>query len=149
MDGVYYLLCDKNLVEGNNPGSPILKWRACDLPVVNAQVNRETCEVTRLAGWPGPVTHGPHIYLPQGNYSFEIEYTGASASAADVGIWDVYTPRGRLGMGALPNTQGNRGTFRGTLAWPSEYVRDLLEIRTFVQPDARLTIHGIEIKRID
>jgi hypothetical protein len=149
LDGIYYLLWDKSLVEGNNPGSPILKWDACDLPVVNAQVNRETCEVTSLVGRPGFVTYGPHIYLPQGNYRFEIEYTGASASATDVGAWDIYTPRGRLGMGALPNTHGNRGTYRGTLSWPSEYVRDLFEIRTFVQPDARLTIHGIKIERID
>jgi hypothetical protein len=151
LDGVYYLLWNKDLVEGNH-GRLVLKWPACDLAVAgaSAQVNRETCEVTSLAGRSGFVTYGPYIYLPQGNYSFEIEYTGtAPASATDVGTWDVYTVRGRLGMGALPNTHGNRGTYRGTLTWPSEYVRDLFEIRTFARPDAGVTIHGIEIKRID
>jgi hypothetical protein len=152
LDGIYYLLWDKSLVDEGKRSSLILKWSACDLAVVgtNAQVNRETCEVTNLAGRSGPVTYGPHIHLPQGNYSFEIEYTGTSSvPTADVGVWDVYTERGRLGIGALPNTNGNRMTYRGTLAWPSEYVRDLFEIRAFAQPEARLTIHSIEIKRID
>jgi hypothetical protein len=119
LDGIYYLLWDKSLVDEGKLSSLILKWSACDLAVVgtNAQVNRETCEVTNLAGRSGPVTYGPHTHLSQGNYSLEIEYTGtSSAPTADVGVWDVYTEKGRLGISALPNTNGNRMTYRGTLA---------------------------------
>jgi hypothetical protein len=130
LDGIAYLLWDKSLVEGNNPGGLILKWSACDLSIAGAQVDKETCEVTSFAGHSGPVTYGPRIHLPQGNYSFEIKYTGtSSASTADVGAWDVYTERGRLGMGALPNSNGNRATYRGTLAWPSEYVSPTLTLK--------------------
>jgi hypothetical protein len=132
----------------------ILKWNACDLPIIsaNAQVNKETCEVTSLANSSGLVASGPLLPLPQGNYSFEIEYAGASAVPAnDVGDWDVAVKQGAMVLekGGLPGTNGNRGTLRGTFTLPPGYVRDPVEIRTFARPDARLTIHDIEIERID
>jgi hypothetical protein len=138
------------------------KWRACDLLIsnANAQVDKETCEVTSRADSSGIVTYGPYVQLPQGNYSFAIEYTGTSLAAeslaaeslaADIGDWDVvaYSSLIVLGKGVLPGTNGNRGTLRGTFTVPPKYIKDFVEIRTFVQPDARLTIHGIELKRID
>jgi hypothetical protein len=128
------------------------KWRACDLHVssANARVDKDTCEVTSLANGSGFVTYGPYILLPQGNYSFEIEYAGApSASAADIGSWDVAAGPVVLENGVLPSTDGNREMLRGSFTFPPRLVRDLVEIRTFVRPDARLTIHGIELKRID
>jgi hypothetical protein len=157
LDGIYYLLWDKSLVEGNKLSGLTLNWKGCDLNVTSAvvQVDKESCEVTSLANIPGSftyVTYGPYIYLPQGNYSFEIEYTGTSfASAAEVGAWDIaFNPNATvLGRGVLPGTNGNRSTFRGTFTLPSRHTRDLLEIRTFARPDARVTIHNLEIKRID
>jgi hypothetical protein len=161
LDGIHYLLWDKSLVEGNHLGSFTLNWPACDLNVTSTvvQVNRENCEVTSLANAPGAftyVTYGPYIYLPQGNYSFAIDYTSTSlASAAEVGAWDVGVNYAAgdgatvLGRGALPSTDGKRETLRGTFTLPSNHTRDLFEIRTFARPDARLTIHGVEIKRID
>jgi hypothetical protein len=41
-----------------------------------------------------------------------------------------------------------RDSLRGTFTLPSKYVGELVEIRTFVQPDAGLTIHGIKLERI-
>jgi hypothetical protein len=127
----------------------IRKWRACDLPIANAQVDKETCEVTSLTNNPGIVTYGPYIQLPQGNYSFEIEYTGSSTLPTDIGGWVVAVAKDVLGKGVFPATHGNRGTLRGTFTLPPRYVKDPVEIRTFVRPDAQLTIHGIEIEQID
>jgi hypothetical protein len=154
LDGIHYLLWDQSLVEGDNLSGLILKWNACDLPAVsaNARVNKEACEVESLANRSGLVTNGPHIWLPQGKYSFEIEYAGVlSTSATDVGGWDVTVSYGEvvLEKGVLPSTNGNRGMLRGTFTLPPKYVREFVEIRTFVQPDAKLTIHGIELKRIE
>jgi hypothetical protein len=129
------------------------RWRACDLLIsdANAQVDKETCEATSRADSSGIVTYGPYIQLPQGNYSFAIEYTGASSALADIGDWDVvaYSSLIVLGKGVLPDTNGNRGTLRGTFTVPPRYIKDFVEIRTFVRSDARLTIHGIELERID
>jgi hypothetical protein len=150
LDGIHYLLWNQSLVEGDGLSSSILQWNACDLPVIstNVRVNKEACEVTNLVGSSGVVTYGPYIYLPRGNYNFEIEYTGTS-SAADAGDWDIYLPSGVLGMGGLPSTNGNRGTLRGAFSLPQRHVRDIFEIRTYARPDARLTIHGIKIERIE
>jgi uncharacterized MnhB-related membrane protein len=130
------------------------KWRACDLPVIDAsaRVNKETCEVTSLDNSSGTVTYGPYIQIAQGNYSFEIEYAGVSStSATDIGDWDVAVSPSAvvLEKGSLPSTNGNRGTLRGTFTLPPRYVKDTVEIRTYVRPGASLTIHGIELKRID
>jgi hypothetical protein len=153
LDGVHYLLWNKSLVERNKIGDLMLKWNACDLPVTsaNVQVDEKFCKVTSLANSSGNVTYGPYIRLTQGNYSFEIEYTGVSSALADVGDWDVVTNTGLtvLEKGVLPGTDGNHGTFCGTFALPPEYTKDSVEIRTFVRPDAQLTIHGIEIEQID
>jgi hypothetical protein len=154
LDGIHYLLWNQSLVEGDRQSRLILKWNACDLNLTsaNAQVNEESCEVRSLAKAAGNVTYGPYILLPQGNYSLAIEYAGtSSASTADVGDWDVAVKLGKevLGSGVLPNTNGNRATLRGTFTLSPRHVRDQVEIRTFVRSDARLTIHGIELKRIE
>jgi hypothetical protein len=130
------------------------RWPACDLLIsnANAQVDKETCEATSRADSSGIVTYGPYIQLPQGNYSFAIEYTGASSALpADIGDWDIVAYSGLIVLekGVLPGTNGNRGTFRGTFTVPPKYIKDFVEIRTFVRPDAQLTIHSIEIERID
>jgi hypothetical protein len=145
--------CQTDLTDGYFSSAYLApKWRACELHATraNVRIDTKTCEVTSRAKASGNLTFSPYIPFLQGNYAFEIGYAGTSPASANVGTWDVAVNHGEviLEKGVLQNTNGDREALRGTFTLPPKYVGKLIEIRTFVQPDAELTIHGIELERI-